>query len=256
MKTVEIDTTIRNRAGRRALSTLLWLEIMKLSTVRSGKAVLATMLAVGLVLSLGVCWVLRDRGEGELALSVVLMAFTLCAAIGAPLLGILIFTTDWQHREVLTMFVLEPRRARIFAAKVAASVCIGLALVVGFVLIGLAVSLGFAAGFGLNWVPGELGEVLGMLAVLAIVGSLSGSAMASAFLSGPVTIVVVILQVLLVDNLFLLLPDGIGAYLQSASLSNYLVGDGGLLNAITSGLLWIVLPYAVGYLRMTRSEPH
>ena len=95
-----------------------------------------------------------------------------------------------------------------------------------------------------------------MLIVLSFAGSLSGAALGSALLSTPLSVVIVIIQVLLIDNLLLLLPGGIGPFLQTASMSNSLIGDGSMGTALSSFALWVLLPFAVGFIRMRRAEPH
>ncbi len=256
MKTTEIQERQSSAVSRPSLARLVGLEFQKLTTVRSGQSVLWSMLGVGLLLSLGMCWVLIAQEEFELSFSVVMMAFTLCAALGTPILGILIYTSDWQHRDMLMILTLEPRRHRIFLAKLLSSVLIGVALCAAFILTGLAVSLGLAAAFRLSWTAQGSTEVLSMLVVLSFAGALSGAALGSALLSTPLSIVVVIIQVLLIDNLLLLLPGEIGPFFQTSSMSNSLIGDGSPGAALSSFALWVILPFAVGFLRMRHAEPH
>ncbi|WPR65128.1 hypothetical protein SLW73_01975 [Glutamicibacter protophormiae] len=256
MKTMDAPEQQPLAGSRPTLARLVGLEFRKLTTVRSGQSVLWSMLGLGLLLSFGVCWVLIAQEEAELSFSVIMMAFTVCAALGTPILGILVYTMDWQHRDILMILALEPRRHRVFLAKLVTSVLIGVALCAAFIATGLAVSFGLASAFGMAWTAQGSLEVLGMLIVLSFAGSLSGAALGSALLSTPLSVVIVIIQVLLIDNLLLLLPGGIGPFLQTASMSNSLIGDGSIGTALSSFALWVLLPFAVGFIRMRRAEPH
>ncbi|WP_336857178.1 hypothetical protein [Sinomonas albida] len=164
----------------------------------------------------------------------------------SPLLAILSITADWQHKDVVKFYALQPRRLVILAAKYVA--------VTGFsiLVVGTACLCGLLVAAALAWVAnapvvyGSFALSLWQVVCAVLVGSVSGAAVASAVLSTPLAIVFVLVQSTVLDLLIGLVPNVPVAYLQSGTFSSFLAEGGDILPALSSAVLWIVIPAAVG----------
>lgn len=105
---------------------------------------------------------------------------------------------------------------------------------------------------GLGWAPGDLGKATWLLLWATVLGSVSGAAISSALLSAPLSRVFIILQTLLFDTLIGLIPGDIAPFLQTASLINSLTDGTPAGPAMTSLVLWILLPLVIGFWRNQR----
>ncbi|HRE01207.1 MAG TPA: hypothetical protein PLV68_07885 [Ilumatobacteraceae bacterium] len=130
------------------LERLVGVELRKLVDTRSGRWLLIAQ-AIAIVVAMAVRTIIAGT-EGEsislwdyawLAGSV--MAFLL------PVMGIMAITTEWSQRTAMTTFTLEPRRARVVAAKLAAVVVTSLVAVSAAIVIGIAASA-VAASVGID----------------------------------------------------------------------------------------------------------
>lgn len=64
-----------------------------------------------------------------------------------PVVAILMFTSEWSQRSVMTTFTQEPRRARVVGAKLAVSLALGVAgAVVGGIITAAGVAVASASG--------------------------------------------------------------------------------------------------------------
>jgi ABC-2 type transport system permease protein len=163
-------------------------------------------------------------------------------------------TGDWHHRDVMTFFALVSRRWRIFVAKIAGTLVVSMAIVLAVLTLSLLLSMVIAPTMGFGWIAGSLGNAIWLLLCATVLGSVSGAAISSAFLSVPLSMVFIILQTLLFDTLIGLIPGGSAPFLQSASLINHLTGEAPAAPALTSLALWIVLPLGIRFWRNQRKE--
>ncbi|HEY5785588.1 MAG TPA: hypothetical protein VIT65_12500 [Microlunatus sp.] len=183
-----------------------------------------------------------------------MVSLSLAAAIGTPLIGVLIMTSDWQSREVMALFLLEPRRKLVFASKVAATLALS-ALTVAVVIVlsaVFAIAAALVLRLPLTYIQ-ALPEVVPLL-VVSFVGAVSGAAVASAIMSTPLAVVAVIVQTVLIDPVLSLVPANWGPYVAPSSMSDYLGGDGRSGPAVAAFMVWVLVPFAVGLLRTCRRE--
>lgn len=237
-----------NNMGR-----LILIEVRKMTDTRSTRMLLALMLVVGLCTAALVIFVTGSRGV-DLDFSVVVATLALPAALGAPIIGILGMTGDWQHRDVMTFFALVSRRWKIFVAKIVGTLIVSLAIVLGVLALSLLMSALIPAAMGFGWTAGDLGKAFWLLLWATVLGSVSGAAISSALLSAPLSLVFIVLQTLLFDTLIGLIPGGSAPFLQSASLINSLTDGAPTGPALTSLVLWILLPLGIGFWRNQRKE--
>ena len=233
---------------------LVAIELRKVAVTRSTRWVLISMLAIAVLLAIATMLISKATGSSEASYALELLALTVPVAIGTPIIGVLIATGDWQHREVTTIFSLVPQRSRIFAAKLSAALVLSVALIVAVAVASCVISLVVAPLVGMQWSAGDVGRAVRTLAVAAIFGSLSGAAIGSAVLSAPLSIIIVFVQALVLDAALLLIPGNVGSYFQGSSVTGFLLGDGPFPAAATSAMLWLVTPLVIGYLRNKHRE--
>ena len=174
-----------------------------------------------------------------------------------PVLGILLVTSEWSQRTAMITFTLVPQRARVVTAKVLAAIALSLvALVVALVLAVIGTAL-TDPGVGSTWhlPPGALGQVALYLTANMLIGVAFGAVLLN---SAPAIV------------LYYLMPIGFGALGAIHALDHPMlwIDQSRAMEHITdrflsptewarvgtSLALWIVVPLAVGLLRIQRSE--
>ena len=239
---VELRKTVDTRAGR-------WLV-----GVTAGAALLTDVIFLIVVTAKDVSSSYGDFVAGAAFLTQVLL----------PVLGIMLVTSEWSQRTAMTTFALEPRRMRVFLAKLLAGISLT-AFVIAFALVvGLVCNLLFAVfqGQSADWTFGWTG-FLGFLATQTF-AMLGGFALACLLLNTPAAIVVFFVYRWVLPGLFALGSalmawfEDLAPWLdfQSASGELYelpLTGDQ-WAHLVVSGLLWLVLPLVIGVWRILRAE--
>ena len=230
------------------LTVSVYVEMRKLVNTRSARWLLLSMAAVGVVI-VGV-FVAVSTGRGEqIDVSLMLAALALPAGLGAPIIAIMGITSDWQHRDVIKFFALQPARGTLLLAKYLAVASFALGIVVCISLVAVAVAAVVSALQGTGLVLGDLAQSARLLACVSVIGSVSGAAVASALLSTPLAIVFVLFQSFIFDSLIGFFAGRATPFLQSATLSNVLVEGGNGWAALSSALIWIAIPGAIGVWR-------
>lgn len=236
---------------------LVGVELRKTSDTRSGRWLLGAIVAVT-ALVMVIFFAVSDAAD---------RVFENFAAVAAtpqgfllPVLGILLVTSEWSQRTAMVTFALEPSRTKVVAAKTVAALLLGLvAFVVAVALAGLATLAGGAEdGFG-----GVTAGVLGLFLLLQLMTIIQGLAYGMLFLNSPAAIVVFfVLPVVssIVFNLVSWLRD-IAEWIDlgTAQAPLFEVTDQGLTGDQwaqlgTTSLIWIVVPFIVGWFRIMRAE--
>lgn len=236
---------------------LIAVELRKAADTRSGRWLLIAAVAISLILGLVRAFTgdMADRTlAGALELTVVPLGILL------PVMGILLVTSEWSQRTALATFALVPERQRVIQSKVGAALLLGL------------------AAFAISLVAAVLGN---LVTVVATNGdgswSLSGARIYQAFLFQELSLMIG----LGFGLLFRSSPVAIVAYFALPTVFAVLGGmikslestwewlDTGMAfdplssgaasgddwgKILVSSLLWIVLPLAVGTVRLLRSE--
>jgi hypothetical protein len=226
-------------------------EVRRLLDTRSSAVVLGICLlsATGL----GVVGLVA-RPDGRLDLSQMAAGVVLPFAIIAPILAAITAASDWRTSSIQHTLFVEHRRERVFVAKACAAVAATACM--SAVVVGVALLVGLLVG-SLRGQPVTAGDVHGMLwgvVALVVPGSAFGFAFGAALLSAPLAITVVLTVELVADVGLSALPGGFGSYLASASFSNWMSTGRDPWAGLTSLVIWIVLPAAVGLGRYVRSE--
>jgi hypothetical protein len=176
--------------------------------------------------------------------------------IFSPLLGILVMAGDWNSRDISTVFLLKPKRRAVFFAKLACAILMEALLLV--VVLGLALIAGWGACFatGLPLVNDQaaLLSVGARLGVEGGFGLLAGAAIASALLNAIAAAVVAVLQPQVIETALGYLPNGLGSWLQQASVTDAALNGADPAKAATAAAFWIAIPLLIGFIRNQRRD--
>ena len=177
-----------------------------------------------------------------------------------PVLGILAVTGEWSHRTTLTTFALEPRRWRVIVAKTVPPMAATVVACLFAVLVALPATAvtGAVQGVPAEW-NAELAGVAGWTLTLMIF-TVSGVALGALLLNGPAAIVIHLTSTIVWNTVALLSPTGetLAAWLDlnrtTAPLASGELTAADLAPLAVSVTLWIVVPLALGILRVSRKE--
>lgn len=237
------------------LSRLVRVEMRKMADTRSGKWLLLSLALITLLI-VGIFFLTADQSERTF--------FNFMAATAGPqgfllpVLGILLITSEWSQRTGLVSFTLVPVRSRVLLAKVLAGLLAGLAaMALSVVLAALATVVG---GADAGWSAFGLDD-LGKFGILQITGIVQGFAFGLLFLNSSPAIVsyfVFPTALNIVGTLWTPLGD-IQPWIDTwTSQSPLFTGEhitGEMWAQITtSSLLWVVLPFLIGLVRVLRAE--
>lgn len=195
---------------------------------------------------------------------------TFASAIGAPLsvvlpmLGVLGVTSEWSQRTGLATFTMVPRRERVIASKAAATMIVGL----GSIALALAIgALGNLVGSGIRGVPVQWDLPASRIVLIFVadgLGMLMGFTLGVLIRNSPGAIVAYFVYALI-------LPAALGTLAEYQSwfakaqgwvdfrYSSTRLYDGGLgatdwAHLGVSGLIWLIIPLAIGLRVLMRSE--
>ncbi|MEV3987037.1 hypothetical protein [Nonomuraea sp. NPDC049758] len=235
---------------------LLRVETRKLFDTRSSMIITAVMAVLAVAMVVGRATVLT--GPPKL--------FTLAGSAAVPLgillpvLAVLTMTGEWSHRTALTTFALEPRRARVVAAKCLPA--LGMTVVAClFALVAAVPATAVTAavrGVDPSWHVAP-GTVAGWIAVMVLLTA-QGLATGLLLLNAPAAIVVCMAGTALWSFVAQLGEAGktLAAWLDLNTTTGPLLGDGWTWDSgarlTTSVLAWIIVPGGLGILRVVRKD--
>jgi hypothetical protein len=181
-----------------------------------------------------------------------------------PVLGIMSVTSEWGQRTALTTFVLTPHRGRLIAAKFANTLILALIAVVLGLALGAAANAAFGliSGAGATWDLDLLDVVF--FGLLHVLGLATGFAFGALILNTAGAIILYFVYSFVLPGLFELGAQLIGwfgdlrpwidfANAQSPLMAGSVTGEQWAQLGV-SGLLWFVLPLALGLRRVLRAE--
>ena len=240
---VEMRKAWDTRAG-------LWL---LLSTALLCAAVMVIQLAVGIT-----------QEDVFLTYNSFLTSTNFSIAVLLPVIGIMLLTSEWSQRTAMVSFSLEPRRPRVIVAKLV----VGLVLAVAAVVIALVLATACNAVYGVLsddptvW-NASVAHTSAFL-LLQVIGMLTGFAFAALLLNTPAAIVIYMVYSFVLPGLFELgaqLMDWFDSirpwidfnYAQGPLVDATMTGEDWAYFAV-SGVIWLVLPLAIGCWRVLRAE--
>jgi len=239
-------------------SRLLRVELRKLVDTRAGFWLLA---AIGIITLAVIVVFLFAADADQLTYLNFVAATATPQSLLLPVLGILAVTTEWTQRTSLVTFTLEPSRARTAVAKLVAVVLVGL-LAVGVAL--AVAALGNLAGMALQDGAGTWNiEAAGVrdFFVLQLIGVVQGFAFGMLLMNTAAAIVLYYVLPIAWNVLFSLvgaLEDAapwldLNTAIEPVYEGNTLQGDDWAHVAV-SGTIWVLVPLALGVVRLLRRE--
>jgi ABC-type transport system involved in multi-copper enzyme maturation permease subunit len=170
-----------------------------------------------------------------------------------PIVGILLVSSEWSQRTAMVTFTLAPRRERVLGAKLAAGLLLG--------LLAFAICIGVAAVGNLS-VGGEWqlsGAVFGQMLISVATGMAMGVGFGAVFLASAPAIVCSFLVPMAFTAVGSLAPfHGVARWLDQTRalepLTDHTLSATEWAHAGTALALWMLVPLAVGLLRITRSD--
>jgi hypothetical protein len=177
-----------------------------------------------------------------------------------PVLGILTITSEWSQRTGLVTFTLEPNRKRVLLAKAGATLVLGLMVVMitfGSAAVGNILGAALRHGDG-SWAFGAGG--FGDITLVLLTGLAQGLAYGMLLLISAAAIVAFYVLPNLSSVLFSSVPalKGAGQWVdlnkaQGSLYDHHLTGQQ-WAQVVTATLIWVVLPAALGVIRVLRTE--
>jgi ABC-type transport system involved in multi-copper enzyme maturation permease subunit len=257
MTAVATSSSMSLRAGapvvrRPSFATLTRVELRKTVDTRAGRVLLGLTLA----LSVFVLGYLVVRGEAAgLSYGGWVRDAILPVVLLLPVVGVMGMASEWTQRTVLTTFTATPRRARVLAAKLLASVVLGIA-VVALVEVLAAVALvarGAILGHALSWTGA--GSVVGGSMISAGLALLMGAALGALLMQTAVGIVAYFVApnvaLLAVASLAQDKAEYVDVTQAFQRLSQFDL-SGHVGPTVCALVLWIGLPLVLGVLRSLR----
>lgn len=237
------------------LGTLVKVEMRKMVDTRSGLWLVIAIVAITLLIT--VIFTIAADGEERTFFNYLGVMATPQGFL-LPVLGILLMTQEWTQRTGMVTFTLEPHRAKVIWAKVAAALVYGLAAVaVAMLLASIGALLGGASepwqDFGLDD-PAKF-------TMLQVMGVLQGLAFGLIFLNSAAAIVfyfVVPIAFSVVTSITGAMAD-IQPWIDLGTAQTPLFEGGGITGEqwaqlATSTAIWVVLPFLLGLWRVLRAE--
>lgn len=258
----QLETIDMNKPGI-PMSRLIRVELRKLIDTRAGMWLLISIGILSALVMIILIWVLAANDETATFEDFV-GAMSTPMGILLPVLGIMSVTSEWGQRTGLVTFTLEPRRSRIVVAKLVSAVVVAvIALIVSVALGALGnVLLGIISGDDMVWNVSFL-QMSGFL-LLHVIGLATGFAFGTLFMNTAAAIVLFFVYSFVLPGLFAagaalmdwfkdLQPWIDFADAQTPLFEATMTGKDWAEFGV-SGLIWFVLPLAVGIWRLLRAE--
>lgn len=176
-----------------------------------------------------------------------------------PVLGILLITSEWSQRTALVTFTLAPSRTMVIGAKVVAAMLLSLVAYAGAVLLAAMATLVAGRDDGFDDVTAP---VLLLFLAVQLLGILQGVAYGLLLLSTPAAIVTFFVLPTASTLVFTTVPalGDLAPWLDLQTAQSPLVNGDFTLAAEqlaqigVTALIWVVLPFIAGWLRVMRAE--
>jgi ABC-2 type transport system permease protein len=253
-------------SGTRAIpfGRLFVIELRKSADTRAGRWLIGV--TVGLALLANVIFLIvaatHPHDEASFGDFVAVSAFV--SSVLLPVLGIMLVTSEWSQRTAMTTFTLEPRRMRIVLAKMLAGVALTAFVIVFALVVGVICNLvlGVLRDAPIDWTFGWSG-FFGFI-INQTFAMLGGFALACLLLNTPAAIVAFfayryVLPTLLAIGSALMdwfshLAPWIDFQSASAELYEMPLTGSQWGHLLVSGIIWLVIPLAIGLWRIRRAE--
>ncbi|PSL02123.1 ABC-2 family transporter [Haloactinopolyspora alba] len=246
---------------------ILWIELRKMFDTRSGLWLMASILIVAALATVGTLILVP---ESDLTYESFLSAIGFPMNTILPLVAILSVTSEWGQRTALTTFTLVPSRARVISAKAGLCAIIGVSALAVAAVLGAVGNIGAAAfaGVGATWDVGWQGLVL--FAMANVIGMGIGFMLAVLTRSSPAAVVAFFVYYLVVPIVSTAVAGVQEWYADHVHWIDFntnvnrlfgagFTGDDALsaqqwFQLGLTGLVWLVVPLTVGLRLALRAE--
>ncbi len=240
---------------------LLTVELQKMFDTRSGFWLMASIAISALLASIAVVlWAPDDA----LTFETFATAIGFPMAVILPMVAVLSVTSEWSQRSGLTTFTLVPHRGRVIRAKLVATVLVGVvSMLIAFVVGALSHVVGPAiAGVDTTWNVTALD--LGLIILANILGMLIGFTLGVLLRSSPAAIVGYFVYGFVAPALLALLATAQEWFYDLQPWVDFNYAQTALFDGAptaeqwahlgVAGLIWLVIPLAIGLRLVVRSE--
>ncbi len=246
-------------------SRLVRTEIRKTYDTRSG---LWLLISIAIVTALVMVIQLSVAITQDLALGFNSFLTSTSFSIGflLPVLGILLLTSEWSQRTAMVSFSLEPRRTRIILAKLVVGILYAVAAVVVTLVLATLCTTVYDA---MSDIPADWNFSIKQtffFLLVQVFAMLTGFAFAALLLNSPAAIVIYFAYSFILPTLFTIGANLIDWFSDLRPWIDFngaqvplFDGNGSVTgeqwaNLAVSGLIWLVIPLAIGLWRVLRAE--
>jgi ABC-2 type transport system permease protein len=245
------------------MSRLARVELRKALDTRAGRWIVIAILALVLVVEVIYSFAAHD---GQKNLDDYLQVPGAVFGFFLPVIVIMLVTSEASQRNGLVTFTLEPKRGRVVVAKFIAGFALAVGvMVVGFVLALIGTAFGMVTGGSPSWsIDGHM--LFSALFLANVLGIFIGFAIAMLILNTPGAIVGYFAYSLILPTavgILSALSDGfdkVAPWIEFNTAQTPLIsGDYSpsgqeWAQIATSGIIWLVIPLAIGIRRLLRIE--
>jgi ABC-2 type transport system permease protein len=243
------------------LGRVVRVELRKMFDTRSGFWLMASLVIVGVVATIGTILFAPDD---QLTHNTFAAAIGFPMTIVLPIIAILAITGEWSQRTGLTTFTLVPNRRRVLLAKIVSSVVVGIAAMLVALVVGVAGNVVGTAVTGTDRVWDLSVAQFGTIVIGSLLCLLTGTMLGMVIRNSAGALVTYFVLTLVLPTVFGILaanqPDfvDIRPWVDAELARSFLFegppqGEQWAQVAVTAGL-WLVLPALLGLRAVLRSE--
>ncbi len=267
MSTITVEREAGTVAATRSepqpipMTRLVGVELRKMFDTRSGFWV---MTSIGITALLATGAVILFAPDSELTYNNFAAAIGVPMTIILPIMAILSVTSEWSQRTGLTTFTLVPHRGRIIWAKAIGSVIVGVASMLLAFGIGALGNVVGTAITGTETIWNILFVDFSLIVLANVLGLMIGFMLGVLIRNSPGAIVAYFVYSLLLPTVFGMLAayqewfrdiqGWVDFQFSSSQLFDGVLTGEQWAHLGVSGLVWLVIPMAIGLRMVMRSE--
>jgi ABC-2 type transport system permease protein len=223
-------------------------ELRKMRSTRTNLGLLAGMVALILLTVLLNGFVTKKPELADLENQYGLLSAGTTAALFAALIGVMAITSEFRHGTIRPTFVVTPRRTHVLAAKVLASLLMG--VLFGLAAIALSFGLGSAI-LSIRGIPLELERsdvvwlMLGTPALTAAWAAI-GVGLGAVVRNQVFAVIGLIVWAMVIDNILVNLVPGVGSYTPGAASAAIIAYPAEYVLSAAAGAL-LLLAYVTAF---------
>jgi ABC-type transport system involved in multi-copper enzyme maturation permease subunit len=242
---------------------LVRVELRKLADTRAGRWLLISIAALTLLVLIIQMAVVLGQSLHPKYIDF-LQGMNTTTGILLPVLGVLSITSEWSQRTAMVTFTLEPSRVRVVVAKLVGLLVISVVALVAGAILGALANVLYGAFSGNTVVWGSAGKFVFFYLLLYLFGMAVAFAFGALVLNSPAGIVLYFAYQFIIPTILSIAAalmnwfNSLQPWIDFNTDQNSLI-DGtihGLLwvKMAVAGVIWLVVPLAIGIWRIRRAE--